>query len=38
MPDEVWEIFIKRRDLLKNLMDLAAEFLQEWFKQREAPN
>ena len=35
MPEELWEIFLKRRDLLKNLMDLAAEFLQEWFKERE---
>ena len=35
MPEELWEIFLKRRDLLKNLMDLAAEFLQAWFRDRE---
>lgn len=35
IPDTMWEIFLKRRDLLKELMNLCAELLQEWFKKRE---
>jgi hypothetical protein len=35
IPKELWEIFIKRRDLLKDLMDLSVELLQDWFKERE---
>lgn len=35
LPEELWEIFLKRRDLLKELMDLSVELLQEWFKKRE---
>ena len=35
MPEELWEIFLRRRELLKDLMDMSVELLQEWFKKRE---
>lgn len=35
IPDELWEIFLRRGDLLKNLMDLGAKFFQAWFRERE---
>ena len=31
MPEELWEIFLKRRDLLKELMDEAVKLLKKWF-------
>jgi|BioPla2DNA2_1021312.scaffolds.fasta_scaffold55968_1 hypothetical protein len=33
LPEELWEIFLKRRDLLKDLMDLSVELLKDWFKK-----
>jgi hypothetical protein len=35
MPEELWEIFLKRRELLKDLMDEAVKLLKEWFEKRE---
>lgn len=35
MPEELWEIFLRRRELLKDLMDMSVELLQDWFKKRE---
>jgi diadenosine tetraphosphate (Ap4A) HIT family hydrolase len=35
MPEKMWEIFLKRRDLLKDMMDIAVEVLKEWFIKRE---
>lgn len=35
LPEELWEIFLRRRDLLKDLMDMSVELLQDWFKKRE---
>jgi hypothetical protein len=35
MPEEIWEIFIKRRELLKDLMDMSVELLQDWFKKEK---
>ena len=33
LPDGLWEIFLKRRELLKDLMDLSVELLKDWFKK-----
>jgi hypothetical protein len=33
-PEELWEIFMKYRELLKDLIDVAVEILKEWFKSR----
>lgn len=35
MPEELWEIFLRRRKLLKDLMDEAVELLKEWFEKKE---
>ncbi len=35
LPEELWEIFLRRRELLKDLMDISVELLQDWFKKRE---
>jgi hypothetical protein len=35
LPCELWEIFLANRELLKDLMDISVELLQEWFKERE---
>lgn len=35
LPEELWEIFLRRRELLKELMDIAVELLQDWFRKRE---
>ncbi|NSW89360.1 MAG: transposase [Firmicutes bacterium] len=35
LPEEMWEIFLRRRDLLKDLMDISVDLLQDWFKKRE---
>jgi hypothetical protein len=34
LPEELWEIFLRNRDLLKDLLDTAAELLKEWFRER----
>lgn len=35
LPEELWEIFLRRRDLLKDLMDIAYEVLKGWFREKE---
>ena len=35
LPQELWEIFIRRRDLLKDLMYISVELLQDWFREKE---
>lgn len=35
LPEELWEIFLRHRELLKDLMDISVELLQDWFKKRE---
>ncbi|NLN41797.1 MAG: transposase [Clostridiales bacterium] len=33
LPDGLWEIFLKRRELLKDLMDISVELLKDRFKK-----
>jgi len=35
LPEEMWEIFLRRRELLKDLTDISVDLLQDWFKKRE---
>jgi len=35
VPEELWEIFLRRRDLLKDLMDISYELLNKWFREKE---
>jgi hypothetical protein len=35
LPEELWDIFIGRRDLLKDLMDISVKLLKDWFRNKE---
>ena len=35
IPEEFREIFLRRRDLLKDMMDISTEVLKGWFRERE---
>ena len=35
LPKELWEIFIRQRDLLKDLMDISVKLLKDWFENKE---
>ena len=35
LPADLWEIFLRRHELLKDLIDISVELLKDWFKKRE---